>query len=628
MFSINEVGANSKRCTPDKCVVLASMVVVMISSCGRTTSHGIEPGALEAGVEADVHTATSPSEEVEEASAPKGKISDSDATLASLVVLAPSRGLIPVFDPQRNQYKAKLSYTTMSITLQATPAHPLAKLEINENAVDPNEPFTVSFAKEAERPARRLINVVVTAPSGKQMLTTIAIGMSTYVKASNTATKMSFGQFVAISNDTIVVSAGLESSAATGVNGNENDYSALRSGAAYVFVREENSWAQQAYLKASNTEAGDLFGGAKECDWVKEYWTHGNRRVAIDGDTIVVAAPGEDSAATGVDGDQHDNSATDSGAAYVFVRQGQAWGQQAYLKASNTRKGDQFGHSVDISGDTIVVGAVRASSAANSDNGAAYVFVRHGHTWTQQASLKPTAYGGGRYFGDDVEISGDTIAVTNFGVKHWSSSDVHSKGRAVTVFSRQGDIWTQQDRFSGVDVSGTILFGYGLALFENSLAVVGASEMTKWGPMARTVQAAFVFIRKAGRWSLLTKAALPSGNETVHFSSQLAISGDLMVAGESHEDSRATGIDGDQSDTSASNSGAAFIYRRSGNAWNQESYLKPSNTQSGDGFGAAVATSGTTVVVGAPAEDSAARGIDGIEDNNDAMDSGAVYIFE
>jgi hypothetical protein len=100
---------------------------------------------------------------------------------------------------------------------------------------------------------------------------------------------------------------------------------------------------QQAYLKASNTEAGDSFGVA----------------VAVSGDTVVVGAPAEASNATGVNGDQSNNSAQSAGAAYVFVRSGTSWSQQAYLKASNTEAGDSFGFSVSVSGDTVVVGHTR-----------------------------------------------------------------------------------------------------------------------------------------------------------------------------------------------------------------------------------------------------------------------------
>jgi hypothetical protein len=113
------------------------------------------------------------------------------------------------------------------------------------------------------------------------------------------------------------------------------------------------TWTQEAYLKASNTEGGDYFGSS----------------IAISGETVIVGAYAEDSNATGIDGNQADNSATDAGAAYIFVRSAGVWTQQAYLKASNAEGGDYFGYSVAISGETVVVGAINEASNATSING-------------------------------------------------------------------------------------------------------------------------------------------------------------------------------------------------------------------------------------------------------------------
>ena len=107
-----------------------------------------------------------------------------------------------------------------------------------------------------------------------------------------------------------------EESNATGVNGNQANNSAAHSGAAYVFVRDGTNWVQQAYLKASNTEANDSFGFS----------------VAVSGDTIVIGGTEEDSNATAVDGNQTNNNATDSGAAYVFVRTGPTGSSRRILK--------------------------------------------------------------------------------------------------------------------------------------------------------------------------------------------------------------------------------------------------------------------------------------------------------
>src|SRR4026208_2566229 len=151
---------------------------------------------------------------------------------------------------------------------------------------------------------------------------------------------------------------------------------------------------QQAYLKASNARSNNFFGGS----------------VAASGDTAVVGAYYESSNATGVNGDGSNNSASRSGAAYIFVRSGTDWIQQAYLKASNTGANDEFGYRGAISGDTIVISApyedsnaagVNGNGSNNSfqDSGAAYVFVRSGTQWTQQAYLKASNPGGEDYFG-------------------------------------------------------------------------------------------------------------------------------------------------------------------------------------------------------------------------------------
>ncbi len=130
-----------------------------------------------------------------------------------------------------------------------------------------------------------------------------AFAQQAYLKASNTDAGDQFGFSVAISGDTVVVGAPGEASSATGIDGDQTDKSAISSGAAYVFVCSGATWSQQAYLKTSNTGAGDWFGF----------------EVAISGDSVVVGAVNEDSRAMGVDGNGADNSAIDAGAAYVFA---------------------------------------------------------------------------------------------------------------------------------------------------------------------------------------------------------------------------------------------------------------------------------------------------------------------
>ncbi len=275
--------------------------------------------------------------------------------------------------------------------------------------------LTVFDADGKDVPARferrgDLLRLLVEEADARYPLTIDPIVRQAYLKASNTDAGDYFGCSVSISGDTVVVGAPYEASNAKGVNRDQSDNSAARAGAAYVFVRSAGTWTQQAYLKASNTDAYDFFG----------------QSVSISGDTVVVGARFEDSNATGVNGDQSNNSARDAGAAYVFVRSAGTWAQQAYLKASNTDVGDFFGSSVSISGDTVVVGAPWESSDARGVNGnqsnnsisaagAAYVFVRGAGTWTQRAYLKASNTDWYDYFGRSVSISGDTVVIGAIG---------------------------------------------------------------------------------------------------------------------------------------------------------------------------------------------------------------------
>jgi len=395
-----------------------------------------------------------------------------------------------------------------------------------------------------------------------------------------------FGLSVAASGDTVVVGAPFESSSATGVNGDQTDTSFPTAGATYVFVRTGTHWRQEAYLKASNPGAGDYFGIS----------------VAISGDTVVVGANRESSSATGVNGDGSDNSAIDSGAAYVFVRNGTNWSQQAYLKASNAEGaglyyGDFFGSSVAVSGDTIVVGALLEASNATGVNGdqndnsafyagAAYVFVRTGETWSQQAYLKASnTESGGHYgfFGRSVAVSGDTVVV---------GANQEASG-APGVNGNQND--------TSAPLSG----------------------------------AAYVFVRTGTNWAqqAYLKASNPRQGDIFGYS--VALSGDTVVVGAPEEDGSATGVNGNQGENTATNSGAAYIFVRRGTNWNQQAYLKASNAEGatspielhGDEFGWSVAVSADTAVVGALFEDSNATGVNGDQSDNSATDSGAAYVF-
>lgn len=395
--------------------------------------------------------------------------------------------------------------------------------------------------------------------------------LEAYLKSSAPGIDDGFGTSVAIDGDTIVVGAGGESSGAIGVDGDARDDSAPKSGAAYVFVRKGGMWTQQAYLKASNTDAFDHFGIS----------------VDIDGDTIVVGALDEASSASGVNGDDTDDSAPNAGAAYVFVRSGESWSPSAYLKALNPDAGDWFGKSVAISGDTIVVGCDGDDSAATGVNGdgsddsapwagAAYVFVRNGGHWSQQAYLKPAVLDFEDYFGHCVAIDGDTIIV--------------------------GALW-EDSGATGVDGDAT----------DNTATSSGA---------------AYVFVRNGATWSQSAYLKPHNTEGGDYFGNHVDVSGDRVVASSLWDDCSATGVNAPFDDQGAIWSGAAYVYARGDSGWFQQAYLKASNTNAFDTFGKCVAIDGPTVVVGADLEDGSSLGVDGDQSDENAENAGAGYVFD
>ena len=471
------------------------------------------------------------------------------------------------------------------------------------------------------------------------LATLLGIGGSqqAYLKASNTGADDSFGWSVAMSGDTVVVGARYEDSNSAGVNGNQGDNSVENAGAVYVFVRSGGVWSQQAYLKASNPGAYDMFG-----------WS-----MAISGDTLAVGSYSESSSATGVNGDQNDNSAVNSGAAYIFVRSGGVWTQQAYLKASNTGVNDHFGYSVALSGDTVVVGASYEDSNATGVNGdgnnnsavesgAAYVFTRSGGTWTQQAYLKASNTGGDDYFGCSVAIASDTVVVGAYGERSNATGVNGDQGNnsapaagAAYVFTRDGTTWTQQAYLKASNTGEYDAFG-GSAAISGDTAVVGAGgEASVAGGVngdqddnsASGAGAAYVFVRLGGVWTqqAYLKASNPDSYDD--FGCSLAISGDILVVGAYQEGSGATGVNGEQKNNDYPGSGAAYVFTRFAANWFQSAYIKASNTGTFDHFGCSVTISGDTVVAGANQEDSIATGVNGDASNDGSSATGAAYVF-
>ncbi|MBK9130047.1 MAG: hypothetical protein IPM20_00180 [Gammaproteobacteria bacterium] len=499
-----------------------------------------------------------------------------------------------------------------------------------------------------------------------------------YVKASNTNASDNFGSALALSSNGTTLAVGAPN----------EDTGAANSGAVYVFTKSGSTWSQQAFIQASNAQASDFFGTALA--------------LSGDGNTLAVGAPGESSAATGINGNEADNSASNSGAAYVFTRSAGNWTQQAYLKASNTETGDRFGIVLALSadGDTLAVAAIGEDSAATDidspndtencitpfsqtncaeGSGAVYVFTRSAGTWSHQAYVKAsntqpsaTDSGGeiistGENFGNALALSenGNTLAV---GAWHESGElgginpapTLYNKAfsGAAYVFVRDNVTWSQQAYLKAFRTDPVDEFGYAVALSAdgNTLAVGADGEDSKVPGInvpnadlnneGQLSGAAYVFTRSGTDWSqeAYIKASNTESNTSARdfFGRAVALSADgaTLAVGAPGEDSLAVGINGNQADNAAATvcdtptlreicAGAAYVFTRGIGGWSQQAYVKASNTEALDGFGNALALSGdgATLAAAATLEDGASTDIGGDQTNNGAADAGAVYLY-
>ena len=502
---------------------------------------------------------------------------------------------------------------------------------------------------------------------------TSAIG---YFKASNAgvgdrfggrdnATEVERGRGIALSADgqTLVVGAPNEASSATGINGDQLDESLPDSGAVYVFSRDGSEvWQQTHYIKASNTGAGDRFGS--------------DVALSSDGSTLIVSAPGEASDSTLIDGDQASDAEADSGAVYVFVRDGaNGWQQQAYLKASENpdRRArleslpELFGSSLALSadGNTLAVGSpgedelLPGAPGSNlsfllTDSGVTYVFVRDvAGTWTQQARIVNTSFRSEYGTSVDLSADGNLLAIGGpredsgtTGVNGGRTGDLQESG-AVEIHARDGaGTWTFETFIKASNTGFLDRFGTSVALSDDGLALAvgaigegsGATGLNgdQLDDSLPNSGAVYIFDRAGPSW--VQRAYVKPSNTQLSqtFGADLAFSGDgsRLVVGSPLEISNSTGVDGDQSNRSASGAGAVYLFESDMlGDWQQIRYIKASNTGlftgENDNFGTSleISADGSVLAVGASGEDSSAQGIGGDQEDNSGTDSGAVYLY-
>ena len=353
---------------------------------------------------------------------------------------------------------------------------------------------------------------------------------------------------ISISGDTAVIGAW-----------GDDDHGA-DSGSAYVFIRTGSTWTEQAKLLASDGMAGDAFG-----------WC-----AAVEGDTVFIGASGDDGL---------------KGSVYVFTRTDTMWTEQAKLVASDGAGGDQFGYCIALSGDTAIIGA-NCDDDKGFDSGSAYVFVRTGSIWTQQAKIVASDGEPQDSFGGEVSISGNTALVGSC----FDDDNGQDSGSAY-VYTRTDTTWTQQAKLLASDGEASDFFSaYAVSLSDDTALIGAAGDDNVKG-------SAYVFTRIGATWTQQAKLLSSDGIAGDSFGGSVSLTGDTAILGAGGDDDN------------GHDSGSVYVFLRTDTTWTQDAKMIASDGASGDVFGWDVALDGDTVIIGA------------YYDDDNGVDSGSVYVF-
>ena len=266
--------------------------------------------------------------------------------------------------------------------------------------------------------------------------------------ADDAAATNNFGHAVSIDGNTAIVGSP------------KSDDARKNSGSANIFVRDGARWKQQARLLPKDLVGSDAFGD----------------NVFISGRTAVVGAP------------QHSHSGLRfPGAAYVFVREGENWVQKAKLIAGDAAKSDRFGHSVAMSGNTIIVGAPLHDTPAGKDAGTAYIFISDGDSWKQQAKLMPAKAEPANQLGFRVATTGN-IAIVGAPAR---KEGARASGAAYS-FVRVERVWEEKEKVVPKDGERDLKFGSSIGMSDNSV-VISSHNAVNEGPGFANGTAAYVY---------------------------------------------------------------------------------------------------------------------------------------
>ena len=270
-----------------------------------------------------------------------------------------------------------------------------------------------------------------------------------------------------------------------------------------------------------------------------------------------------------------------------------SWTLQAELAASDAEASDNFGFSVAISGDTIAIGS-HGDDDAGFAAGSVYIFTRTGDVWTEQQKLIASDGEAGDQLGYSVGISGNTVVAGAY-----ADDTAGNETGAAYVFTRSAGVWTQQRKLTASDAAGGDRFGWTVGISGDTV-IAGAPRDDDVGSASG---AAYVFTRSGGVWSEQQKLTASDAAGGDVFGWSVAVDGETAAVG--------AVID----DTGVTDSGSAYVFTRSAGVWSEQQKLTASDPATGDAFGWSIAASGDTAIVGAH------------EDDDGGTGSGSAYVY-
>jgi hypothetical protein len=284
--------------------------------------------------------------------------------------------------------------------------------------------------------------------------------------------------------------------------------------------------------------------------------------VAVVGTTALVSAPGIDN---------------NTGAVYVFTESNGTWSQTAELTASDGASDNYFGYRMAFDGTTALIGA----PMRDNFKGAVYVFTKSNGTWSQAAELTVND-DSGDFFGWGVALDGTTAMIGAFG----TTVDGNSLQGAVYVFESSNGAWSQTAELTASDGQAQDSFGQAIAL-DGTTALIGAQNRLRNGTDYEG--AVYVFTRSGDTWSQAAELTGDNGPEFDLFGSAVFLKDTTALIG----------APGEGHGVEHSNEGAAYVFKKSGDAWSQAAKLTPVGGVAGMQFGNSVALDGMTALIGA-----------------------------